>query len=68
MTERLLTIHEVAERLNVPAQTIYGWNSRGTGPKYMKLGRHARWRLVDVIEWENAHAVEPAEQNGAPAA
>jgi excisionase family DNA binding protein len=67
MAERLLTIQEVADRLNVPTATIYGWNSRGTGPTYLKLGRHARYRLDDVVAWENAHTVG-AEQNGAPAA
>jgi excisionase family DNA binding protein len=67
MVERLLTIQEVADLLNVPVATIYGWNSRGTGPKYHKLGRHARYRPSDVVAWENEHTVE-TDRNGLPAA
>lgn len=59
MAEKHLTIDQLAERENVPAKTVYQWNSRGTGPRYLKIGRHVRYRLRDVEDWENRRAVEP---------
>lgn len=52
--ERHLTVEELARRVGVSTHTVYRWNSRGGGPPYMKLGRHARYRLTDVIAWERS--------------
>ncbi|MFE2428436.1 helix-turn-helix transcriptional regulator [Streptomyces sp. NPDC059373] len=60
MPEKHLTIDDLAEREGVPKETIYQWNSRGRGPRYLRIGRHVRYRLADVIAWEDARAVEPA--------
>jgi predicted DNA-binding transcriptional regulator AlpA len=48
---------ELAERYDVPLETVYGWNKTRTGPRFMKIGRHVRYRLADVIAWENSRAV-----------
>ncbi|WP_395105270.1 helix-turn-helix transcriptional regulator [Actinomadura sp. SCN-SB] len=58
MTEKHLTIEDLAERFGVPVRTVYSWNSEGTGPRYMKIGRHARYKLADVIAWENERYAE----------
>ena len=35
----------------------------------MRIGRHVRYRLSDVVEWENSrYADQAVERNGAPAA
>ena len=60
MSERHLTPEDVAERLGVPLATLYGWNSKNTGPRYLRVGRHVRYRLADVVEWERSRMVEPA--------
>lgn len=52
--ERHLTPEDLAERFGVPVKTVYDWNSKGTGPRYMKIGRHARYRPADVRAWEIA--------------
>ncbi|MGV0050791.1 helix-turn-helix transcriptional regulator [Mycobacterium colombiense] len=49
-----LTRVELAERLRVPLRTPGVWASKGFGPKYHRFGRHCRYRLSDVIAWENA--------------
>jgi predicted DNA-binding transcriptional regulator AlpA len=36
----------------VPVSTVYRWNSDGTGPRRLKIGKHVRYRLVDVEAWE----------------
>lgn len=47
-----LTIKDFAEREGVPVATVYRWNTRGEGPRYLRIGRHVRYRLADVEEWE----------------
>ena len=50
--DRWLTRRELAERYGVPVRTPAEWASKGTGPRYAKFGRHVRYRLSDVIDWE----------------
>jgi excisionase family DNA binding protein len=57
-TEKHLTIEELAERLDVPVRTIYWWNQIGKAPPRMKIGRGVRYRLADVLEWEQSRLVE----------
>jgi len=51
--ETWLTHLELADRWKMPPATLDQWASQGRGPKYAKFGRHARYRLSDVIAWEN---------------
>lgn len=61
MNEKHLSIDALAERLDVPRMTIERWNSRGGGPAFIKVGRHVRYRLADVIRWEESRLVQPRE-------
>lgn len=47
----LLTVHDLAAYLDVPVKTIYTWRHRSKGPRGFKVGRHLRFRWVDVEEW-----------------
>jgi excisionase family DNA binding protein len=58
--EKLLTRQEVAEALHVPLATLHGWASRGLGPAYLIVGRHARYRPSDVEAWLESRAREGA--------
>ena len=49
-----LTRQEVADRFRVPLQTTNMRAHKGYGPPYAIIGRGARYRLADVIAWENA--------------
>ncbi|SIA06409.1 Helix-turn-helix domain [Mycobacteroides abscessus subsp. abscessus] len=49
-----LSRKELAERLNVPAKTPAEWATKRTGPRYARFGRHVRYRLSDVVAWENS--------------
>ena len=55
---RHLTVEDLAERLAVPVKTIYKWNGEGTGPRYLKVGIHCRYRLSDVLAWEKTRIAE----------
>jgi excisionase family DNA binding protein len=48
-----LSRDEVAARLRVPKSTTESWASEGKGPRFAKFGRHVRYRLADVVAWEN---------------
>jgi predicted DNA-binding transcriptional regulator AlpA len=54
--DKHLSPEDLARREGVPLQTIYGWNKTRTGPRFMKIGRHVRYRLADVIAWEDSRA------------
>ncbi|QII05912.1 helix-turn-helix domain-containing protein [Rhodococcoides fascians A25f] len=51
-----LTRDETATRLKIPRKTLAQWASQGRGPRFSKIGRFARYKLVDVIAWEDAQA------------
>lgn len=49
-----LTRKDVSNRIQVPVATLAQWASQGRGPKYASFGRHARYRLSDLLVWEDA--------------
>jgi hypothetical protein len=53
--DRWLSRRELAERYGFPVKTPAEWAWKGTGPRYAKFGRHVRYRLSDVIDWEERH-------------
>jgi predicted DNA-binding transcriptional regulator AlpA len=42
--------------LGIPERTLAQWAYKGTGPRYLKIGRHARYRRADVDTWLDAQA------------
>ncbi len=59
-TEVWLTRQELADRLRLSYNTVESWAVQGKGPRYAKFGRHTRYRLTDVIQWENSQIVGAA--------
>lgn len=59
MAEELLDPKRLAEHLGVPLATVYQMNSRGTGPRRIRVGKHVRYRESDVTKWLERHAVDP---------
>lgn len=58
MTEKFLTPRDLAERYDIPVGTVYQWNTRGGGPKRVKIGVHVRYKLADVEAWERSRYVD----------
>jgi excisionase family DNA binding protein len=50
-SDSLLTIRQLAAKLQIPEQTLYAWRTRGEGPPGLRVGRYVRYRLQDVEEW-----------------
>ncbi|MET8779456.1 helix-turn-helix domain-containing protein [Nocardia sp. NPDC004654] len=49
-----LTTEEVSKRLKIPEKTLANWASLGKGPRYARMGRYRRYRLSDLILWEES--------------
>lgn len=49
--DRLLTVEELAEFLDLPVRTLYTWRYRGEGPVGFRVGKHVRYRWSDVDRW-----------------
>jgi excisionase family DNA binding protein len=49
--ERLMTLTGLSDMLGVPVATLYGWRHRGEGPRGYRVGRHVRYRRVEVEDW-----------------
>jgi len=55
ITATFLTQHELAELLRLPERTLEDWRLTHTGPPYLKLGRHVRYDVQDVLDWVQEH-------------
>lgn len=56
--ERHLSPQDLADRVGVPLQTIYGWRVYHKGPRAMRIGKYVRYRLADVLAWEESQLDE----------
>lgn len=57
--DQLLTPEDLAAQTGVPLATVYAWNSYGTGPRRIRVGRHVRYRQSDIDAWLDSNSVEP---------
>lgn len=65
--EAWLSSIDLADRYCVPIKTIASWASAGTGPPHTRIGRHRRFRLGAVCEWEQRQRIRaPAAANPVP--
>lgn len=47
----LATPQQVAEFLALPERTLQQWRYLGTGPTYVKVGRHVRYDWAGIEAW-----------------
>lgn len=52
--EQIMSRQEVADRYGVPVQTISAWKQKGYGPRSFRVGKYTRYRLSDVLDWEES--------------
>jgi predicted DNA-binding transcriptional regulator AlpA len=41
----------LSEQTAVPIASVYRWNRTGTGPPFVRVGRHVRYRQSDIDSW-----------------
>ena len=49
--DRLVNVQELSDYLEVPVKTLYAWRYQREGPPGFRVGRHLRYRRVDVERW-----------------
>lgn len=49
-----LSRQDVAARFKLPVKTLAQWASLGKGPRFAKIGKFCRYKMSDVIAWEEA--------------
>jgi hypothetical protein len=55
----LLTARELAERWGCSVGHLSNLRSAGLGPAYLKIGTSVRYRVSDLLSYEQAHLVDP---------
>lgn len=50
----MLSIEQLAEKLQAPVNTVRYWRTIGYGPKSARIGRRVLYRSLDVEAWINA--------------
>ena len=54
LRDDVVSIDEVARRLEIPKATLYKWRHKGVGPRSHRVGKHLRYRWSDVLNWIDA--------------
>jgi predicted DNA-binding transcriptional regulator AlpA len=49
--DKLMDQQEVADMLGLSTKTLEYWRWKKVGPRYLKLGRLARYRMSDVMAY-----------------
>jgi len=55
-----LTENQLAERWNISVKTLQDWRRKGTGIKYLKLGKAVRYP-VEIVEKYEADNMQVAQ-------
>ena len=48
----LLSTKLLSRRWNIAPRTLERWRTEGRGPQFVRIGRHVRYRLTDIIDFE----------------
>ncbi|WP_431907270.1 helix-turn-helix transcriptional regulator [Amycolatopsis thermoflava] len=57
MSQKLLSIEDLADYLGVPKGTLYQWRTKGYGPPGRRVGKYVRYRPEDVDAWVEQQGV-----------
>ena len=49
--DKLVSLTDLSEMLDIPVHTLYRWRYKGDGPVGYRVGRHVRYRREAVDAW-----------------
>jgi predicted DNA-binding transcriptional regulator AlpA len=58
LVDPLIAPPALAAELGVPESTLAQWRYLGRGPRYLKIGRHVRYRRSDITAWIETKVAE----------
>ena len=58
----LLSTKLLSRRWNIAPRTLERWRAEGRGPQFVRIGRHVRYRLTDIIDFEVTNT-QPSSTN-----
>ena len=58
-----LNPHQLAQRWGLTYGTLERWRWRGTGPRFMKIGWRIKYRIEDVIAYEEGHMYSATQKD-----
>ncbi len=68
MADGFLSTNDLAKRWNLRPGSLSRWRQHGTGPAFLKFGKTVRYRIEDVIEYEQRLLQIPSTANCAEVA
>jgi len=57
----MVSRQQAADWLGITPQALSQLNTRGQGPRYVRVGRSVRYRREDLLEWVESRLVETVE-------
>ena len=63
VSDKLMTVEQMAEYLQVDEYTIYAWARKGKMPAF-KVGRFWRFRKEDIDKWLEENKVDYPKERG----
>lgn len=57
--EALFTTNDLAARWRVTPKYVADLRQRGEGPLVLRLGRCVRYRLAEILAWEEGQVTDP---------
>lgn len=58
----LISERELAMRWRCTTRTLQRWRAEDYGPHFLRLGGSIRYRLSDIVEYENRHRASPVSR------
>jgi len=60
--DEFLTMEELAKRWKIALNTLQKWNAQGKDPKPIKINSRVRYRLADIIAFEERQNAESGDR------
>ena len=61
--DQIITEREAAKLAGWSCGALVKWRREGRGPRYIRVGRSIRYRLSDLLNWIEEHAVKQASSS-----
>jgi Helix-turn-helix domain len=64
LIDRSIKTAEAARLLGYSSAALRKWRLEGKGPRFIRHMRSVRYKVSDLRDWEEKHAIKPAKGEG----